>query len=186
MIIHSTQKLAKKLPDVSSEALTAASPLGSWHANLYLIDRRNCVMFCHDETRFSLFISALKKADFANLDFWFRDVYANTLLKLNFDTRLIEKGLAQITPLQFDTQCDRSVQGTMRIASYDLDSILLNTPNLTDLRTAPIYSISASLNDRPVRTKHLKSSDCIWPDKEMHNFLQNLPIPPTAIPSLKQ
>jgi len=132
-------------------------------------------MFWHDETRFSLFISALKKADFANLDFWFQDVYANTLLKLNYDTCLIEKGLAQITPLQFDTQCDRSVQGTMRIASDDLNSILWNTPNLTDLRSAPLYSISALLNNRPVRTKHLKTSNCIWPDKEMHSFLENLP-----------
>ncbi|NOZ09994.1 MAG: hypothetical protein GXP09_02940 [Gammaproteobacteria bacterium] len=37
LIIHCTQKLAKKLPDVSKEAHAETSLLGSWHANLYTI-----------------------------------------------------------------------------------------------------------------------------------------------------
>jgi len=57
MIIHCTHKLAAKLPGVSSAQLGEASPLGSWHANLYVIDRHNCVMFCHDQTRHVLYFS---------------------------------------------------------------------------------------------------------------------------------
>ena len=91
MIVHCTQKLAAKLQNVSKQALTDSNPLGSWHANLYVIDRRNCIMFCHDQTRFILFMAGLKKADFANLDFWFQDLFANTMLKLGYDTALIEK-----------------------------------------------------------------------------------------------
>ncbi len=84
MIIHSTTKLAAKLPKASSTHLVENNLLGSWHASLYLIDRRNCVMFCHDRTRFVLFVSGLKKADFANLDFWFQDIFTNTMLKLDY------------------------------------------------------------------------------------------------------
>jgi len=131
-------------------------------------------MFCHDKTRFCLFIPALKKTDLENLDFWFRDVFANTMLKLNYETTTIEKALTFITPLEFDTNCDRSVQGTMRIAHDDLHSILINTPNLTDLSDAPLYSISAQLNERPVTTKHLKSSEYLWPAREMKNFIEDL------------
>jgi len=48
-------------------------------------------MFCHDKTRFVLFIPGLKKNDFDNLDFWFKDLFANTMLKLGYDPELIEK-----------------------------------------------------------------------------------------------
>jgi hypothetical protein len=40
MIIHCTQKLAAKLPEVSAAPLTENSPLGNWHAHLYNYDRR--------------------------------------------------------------------------------------------------------------------------------------------------
>ena len=61
MIFHCTKALASKLPEVSPKPLTDANPLGSWHAHLHVIDRRQCIMFCHDTTRFVLFESGLKK-----------------------------------------------------------------------------------------------------------------------------
>ena len=78
MIIHCTKKLAARLPNVSPVPLDEDNPLGSWHAHLYTIDRRNCLMFCHDETRFTLFMAGLKKPDFGNLTSWFLD-YSPTL-----------------------------------------------------------------------------------------------------------
>jgi len=174
MIIHSTQKLAKKIPNVSKDSLNNDNPLGDWHANIYIIAKQSCVMFCHDKTRFCLFIPALRTADFENLDFWFRDVFANTMLKLNYDSKIIEKALSLITPLEFDTHCDRSVQGTMRVAHDDLHGILINTPNLTDLNDAPLYTISAQLNDRPLKTKGMKYGECLWPIRDMKNFIEQL------------
>jgi len=41
VIIHCSKKLAEKLPDVLAAPLTESSPLGSWHAHLYHIDRRS-------------------------------------------------------------------------------------------------------------------------------------------------
>lgn len=67
MIIHATRKLAARLPDVSPDALREDSPLGSWHADRLIIDRRQCVLFCHDETRTALFVPGLRKELFADL-----------------------------------------------------------------------------------------------------------------------
>jgi len=170
MIIHCTKKLASKLPAVSSALLTETNPLGSWHANLYLIDRHNCVMFCHDQTRFVLFMAGLKKADFARLDFWFQDLFANTMLKLGYDSRLIEKALGFLDPLQFDTSCNRSVQGSMRTTrAMELEGMLMDVPDVLDL---PIYSVSARLNHRPVTTKGMKGSEYLWPDKAMQEWIE--------------
>ena len=170
MIIHCTKKLATKLPIVSHTALTETNPLGSWHANLYLIDRHNCVMFCHDQTRFVLFMVGLKKADFARLDFWFQDLFANTMLKLGYAPQFLEKALGLLDPLQFDTCSDRSVQGSMRTAKMmNLDGLLMDVPDVLDL---PIYSVSARLNHRPVTTKGMKGSECLWPDKAMQAWIE--------------
>lgn len=170
MIIHCTHKLAAKLPGVNNAPLDETNPLGSWHANLYVVDRRNCVMFCHDQTRFVLFMAGLKKADFSNLDFWFQDLFANTMLKLDYDTRLIEKALELLDPLQFDTNCNRSVQGSMRTAkSMDLDGMLMGVPDVMDL---PFYTFSTRLNHRPVTTKGMMGSECLWPDKIMKEWIE--------------
>jgi Domain of unknown function (DUF6933) len=171
MIIYTTKKLAPKLPSVSTTALTETIPLGSWHANLYLINRRNCIMFCHNQTRFVLFMAGLKKSNFANLDFWFQDLYANTMLKLDYDTALIEKALSLVDKLQFDTACDRSVQGTMRIAHQDLDAMLMGVADIMEL---PPYSVSARLNHRPVTTKGMKGNACLWPDEAMKEWIASI------------
>lgn len=169
VVIHCTQKLAKKLSDVSRQQLTAPGPLGSWHANLYHIDHRQCIMFCHDLTRFMLFMPGLKKNDFSSLDFWFKDLFANTMLTLGYEPALIEKAVLQVDQLKFDTACDRSVQGTMRSAKLqDLDAMIFDVPNVMDL---PMYSTSARLCDRPVTTKDLKSTECLWPVREMQELL---------------
>ena len=169
MIIHCTKKLVAKLPHVSKVVLNVDNPLGRWHANLYLIDRRNCAMFCHDQARFSLFLVGLKKDDLVNLDFWFQDIFANTMLKLDYPPRLIEKALAMIDLLQFDTVCDRSVQGTMRVARQDINAMLFRVPDVMDL---PLYSTSARLNQRPVMIKGMKHSDCLWPEREMKTWIE--------------
>ena len=170
MIIHCTKKLAAKLPEVSPEPLESSNPLGSWHANLYTIDRRNCMLFCHDQTRFVLFMAGLKKEHFANLDFRFQDLFANTLLKLGYDTALIEKTHLLLTPLRFDTCCDRSVQGSMRtVRMMELESMLYGVADVTELLP---YSTSAQLNDRPVTVKGMKSSECMWPIRDMEAWLK--------------
>jgi len=67
MIIHCTKKLAAKLSVVSNKPLMETSPLGSWHAHLYIIDRRNCILFCYDETRYTVLLPGLRKEHCAEL-----------------------------------------------------------------------------------------------------------------------
>lgn len=67
MLIHCTLKLSRKLPAVAPEPLPIDSPLGSWTANLLVIDRRQCVLACHDQARFPLFLPGLRKEEFQQL-----------------------------------------------------------------------------------------------------------------------
>jgi len=82
MIFHCTKALAAKLPEVSSTPLADTNPLGSWHAHLHVIDRRQCIMFCHDTTRFVLFESGLKKEQFQNLGKFHKQLYLAALIAM--------------------------------------------------------------------------------------------------------
>ncbi len=103
MILHCTQKLAKKLPDVSKGAHGETSPLGSWHANLYTIDRHNCVLFCHDATRYTVFIPGLRKAQFVELGRWLKEAFLASLAYMGMEDNPVHRAELALGPVQFDT-----------------------------------------------------------------------------------
>lgn len=156
MILHCSQKLASRLTNVSPTPLEEASPLGSWHGHLFTLDRRQCVMFCHDATRFVLFLPGLRKAQFAELGSkWFRLLYTATLAMSGCPDAQIKKVELALGPVRFDTATDRSVQGSLRVAKQDLEAWLYGVPNVMDLDP---LAVSCRLNERPstVRGKWIR------------------------------
>ncbi|MSM39373.1 MAG: hypothetical protein GJT30_07115 [Geobacter sp.] len=149
MIIHCTQKLAAKLPSVSATPLTETSPLGSWHAHLYTYDRRQCVLFCHDETRYCLFLPGLVKTGFAELGRLHRELFLATLVVLNVPEARIGRVALALGPAQFDRNTDRSVLGSLRTADLDL-SWLIHDAHVLDCDP---LAVSVRLNERPTSVK---------------------------------
>ena len=146
---------------VSTAPLEETSPLGSWHAQLFILDRRQCVMFCHDESRYCLFLAGLRKPQFAELGSkWFRQLFAASLSELGCSDTQIRKVELMLGPIRFDTATDRSVQGTINIARRDLEAMLYRVPNVLDLDP---LAVSARLSRRPVTVR----GKCLWPDKVM-------------------
>jgi len=161
MILHYSQKLAARLPHVSPTRLREASPLGSWHGHLFTLDRRQCVMFCHDATRYALFLPGLRKEQFAVLDEqWFRSLYLATLAAFGCPDAQIKKVELAIGPVCFDTATDRSVQGSLRVAKQDLEAWLYRVPNVMDLDP---LAVSCRLNERPATVY----GKVLWPAKAM-------------------
>ncbi len=108
MILHCSHKLAAKLPGVSGTPLEEDSPLGSWHANLFTLDRRQCVMFCHDETRYCLFLVGLRKPQFAELGSkWFRQMFSASLAVIGCPDVQIRRVELALGPIRCDTVTDR-------------------------------------------------------------------------------
>lgn len=179
--IHSTKKLLAKLPLDKSGMLTnkpvnagarviGDSPLGSWHANLFTLHRHNCILFVHDATRFPVFLKELRKPDFAELAWHFEDGFMNTLLKAGADDAQMQAAADALRPLQFDNDCNRSVQGTMNQMAGDVEHMLwYDNASLKDISA---YRTGAWLADRPCTVKGVK--DCIWPPKAMFALLDEL------------
>jgi hypothetical protein len=174
--LHCTKKLSAKLDidangflpqahrtPVSAANLSEEGLLSGWHANLFTVQRRNCVIAVHDTTRFPVLMTCLKKDDFDNLNYWFEDVFMNTLLKLGATEAHMDTAANAIEPLCIDNQCNRSVQGTMNQMKSDFEySLQMSDVSIEDISP---YRISAWLADRPCTVKGKR--DCVWPEKAM-------------------
>lgn len=160
MIIHCTQKLATKLPDVSAEPHSDVSPLGNWHAHLDIIDRRQCVMFCHDTTRYAIFLPGLRKEQMVDLGRLHREFFLASLVTLGVPDIQLKKIELSLGPALCDRATDRSVLGTMNQACNDLDGYLMGYANVLELD--PLET-AQWLNERPLTEKGI----WLWPAKEM-------------------
>jgi hypothetical protein len=178
MQIHCTKKLFEKLPASLTEQSPSAQPIGvyanwlNWHANVVVMQRRQNLIFVNDATRFAVFIPVVVQKDFANLPHLFTDVFINTLLKSDIDFELVDKAakLIQQQPFSFNTVCDRSVQGTMRLMASDIEyELIYDGSKITDLLP---YSTSARLSERPCKIKGKKG--VLWPNRMMAELLISL------------
>ncbi len=161
MILHCSKKLAAKLAPVSPVALEETSPLGSWHGHLYVVDRRQCVMFCHDATRFVLFMPGWRKAQFAELGSkLFRAFYSSALAASGCTDAQIRKAELALGPLRYDTATDRSVQGSLHVAQRDLAALLYRVPDVTVLEP---LAASLGLNKRSA----MVYGKLVWPNEAM-------------------
>jgi len=149
MILHCTQKLTKKLSEVSPTPLAEVSQLGSWHAHLYNIDHRQCVIFCHDASRYILFLPGLRKDHFADLGSMLRDYFLASLATLGVKGVPLHRVAMALGPVQFDRNTNQSVLASLRVASSDL-SWMLEDINVMDCDP---LALSMRLNDRPVTIK---------------------------------
>ena len=153
MIIHSTQKLAKKLPNVSKEKLEETSPLGSWHVNLYSFDHRNCVLFCHDKTRYTIFIPGLRKKEFNELGRWFKEAFLASLAYMGMDDNQVKRAELVLGTVEFDTSTNRSVLGSLNQMQYMLQGRVVEVENVMLLNP---LSVTRWLCNTPVSTKNEK------------------------------
>lgn len=151
MILHCTKKLTAKLPAVSTGSLPETSPLGSWHAHLYSIDRHHVVLFCHDDTRYTVFLPGLRKEHFAELGRWFREAFTASLAYMGVPDHLVRRAELTLGAVQFDTCTDRSVLGSLNQMKYMLDARVEQAENVMLLNP---LSVTRWLCHYPVVSVH--------------------------------
>ncbi len=167
MIIHCTRKLAAKLPEVSAAPMEETSPLGSWHAHLHHIDRRQCVFFCHDATRYVLFLPGLRKEQFMELGRWHKELFTACLAYDGISDAQVRRAELVLGPVRFDMATDRSVQSSMRVAMWDLLAHIERIPNV--MLGNPL-SMNAHVNERPATVR----GKLVWPKRAMVELVASL------------
>lgn len=160
MLLHCTKKIAERLPEPVAESLEETAVLGNWHAHLFQLKRRQCLLFCHDETRYMLFLPGVNKSHFKELGRLHRDLFLLSLAALEVpESRVMRVGLA-LGPPRFDRATDRSVLGSLNVAATDLSIYLDHVDN--PLEIDPV-TVALMLNRRPVTAR----GAWLWPEKGM-------------------
>jgi len=169
-VLHCTRKLADKLSGLSAALLEEQGTLGNWHATLVRFDRLQCVLFCHDDTRYCLFLPRLRAPQFAELGRWHRELFLASLAMEGVADPVIARAGLVLGPPRYDSKTDRSVLGTMNIALADLQAYVEGAAHI--LAVDPLL-VSRRLNNRPV----MANGKLLWPGKAMRARVTRLPLP---------
>jgi len=143
MIIRCTQKLLSELKTKPTNEENPRDPFWSWHANIFHIERRKCVLVTNDITLFTMFIPALKKPDFQTFYFIFVQHLFKNLLHEEIPQSQIEIVLSECKEIQYKKTNNRSVLGSMNDQKYQLEYIIQAEGGLA--RTN-IYELNHKLN----------------------------------------
>ena len=125
-------------------------------------------MFCHDATRYALFLQGLRKPQLDALgDKWFRQLFTASLAALGCADARIRRVELCLGRVRYDVATDRSVQGALRVAQQDLGAWLENVPNVME---ADPLAAAKWLNQRPTRAQ----GKLLWPDRAMLEMVSTL------------
>lgn len=161
--------MAAKFPSVSSEPQTETSPLGSWHANLYTFDRRNCILFTHDETRYSLFMPGVIKPMFENFDEIFKGLFLGSLFVIGVSDNQLSRAELALGKMSFDSSTNKSVLGSMNNLKHMIHARVCDVEDVMDL---DLVDLNYWLTDIPMRTS--AKGDYGWPQEDMKALVAKL------------
>ena len=143
MIIRCTQKLFAELKKKPTKAVPPKDPFWSWHASVFHIERRKCVLITNDTTLFTMFIPALKKPDFQSFHFVFGQHLFKNLLYEEIPQNQIESVLSECEGIKYEKTNNRSVLGSMNDQRFQLEYLIQAEGGLA--RTE-IYELNHKLN----------------------------------------
>lgn len=178
--LHCSSKLRPKLPTNAQgrlpnaapqviQGLEALNPLSGWHASLFLIKGRNCVICVHETTRFVIYIPCINKTDFANLDSLFADALLEALSACHATEAQLEAANHLLQPLVIDEVGKDAMQTCLNQAKACIEQMLWdeNTP----FEKLPFAKASFLLAEMPFNLQAQK--EVVWPKKLMLRLLDD-------------
>jgi hypothetical protein len=166
MIIRCTQKLFAELKKKPTKEVPPKDPFWSWHANVFHIERRKCVLITNDTTLFTMFIPALKKPDFQSFHFMFGQHLFKNLLYEEIPQNQIESVLSECEGIKYEKTNNRSVLGSMNDQRFQLEYLIQAEGGLAGTE---IYKLNHKLN-----RNILSAIDYKYPIEMLRKKLQEL------------
>ena len=121
MTIRCTEELLRELRIQSVSAEYEGDPFWNWHANVFRIERRKCVLITNDTTLFAMFIPAVLKPDFESFDFVIGEHLFKNLLYENIPRAQIEAVLSECRNIKYQKSNNRRVLGSMNDQRFQIE-----------------------------------------------------------------
>ena len=88
------------------------------------------MLFCHDETRYTVFLPGLRKPELTELGRWFKEAFTASLAYMELLDNQIRRAELALGTVQFDTNTNRSVHGSLNQMRFILDGRLEEVPEV--------------------------------------------------------
>ena len=167
MLIRCTGKLQKEMGLKKTELKEDEanfSYLGSWHANLILIDRKKCVLFCNDKTLFSFIVPGISRTDIKKLEQIFKEWLQCVLADEELPRSVIEAIISEYSEINYAKTNNKSVLGSMNDLAYHYKYAILEAGGVNSYE---VPGIIRRLNRLPMGA--LKYSNAINTLKSLYN-----------------
>ena len=164
-IIKCTQKLFKELRVEQEADVIAQSWIESWHANIFRINSKKCILVSNDATLYSLFFYPVNKSFIKKFQLFFNEHLFKTMFADDIPQTLIEKVLAIGDEIIFTKTDDRRVMGSMNDFKQHIEAF---ADMHNGLKNCSIFNIQRMLNTIPMGMLEYQS-----PIKAFMNKLEN-------------
>ncbi|MEK5144206.1 DUF6933 domain-containing protein [Paenibacillus sp. FSL M7-0134] len=111
-VIRGTQKLLKEW-ETEPLQVDIYPPLNSWHASLFLLNRRKNIVFMHDISRLSITLFGIKKSQYNNLPVLFVQALKELMISEGFDEQIVKAYTQDGEQMLATTTNSHSVMGTL-------------------------------------------------------------------------
>ncbi len=146
-IIRCTQKLLKLIDIQVNEYINMDNKLNEWYANLIWIERRKCLLFCHENTLFSFLVVDVRRHDLKNIETLFQNNFQKALKNLQIPDFIIGKLLSRLEGFIVCRTKNKQLLGSMNDYAYQYKTGIEYHGGLNNCN---IDEIVQNVNDAPM------------------------------------
>lgn len=122
MLLQSTKKMQDFVGVKTAEVPDETQRFQSWHANLFYLNRKKCLLLTHNESLYSLFLYNVSKKELPMLMERIEKQLKEQMRRDDFTIAQIAFVLESLDEIRYTKTSDRSVLGYMNDMSYIVKS----------------------------------------------------------------
>lgn len=114
MVIGITEKLRKKLRlSYEKDIVSTKGDINCWHGHYFPWNRKACVIFVNNLTRYCVVLYGIKASDMESIDEMFREQLRRNFILDNIDIGSGEEYIDGLGKIEFSKTSDRSILGSI-------------------------------------------------------------------------
>jgi hypothetical protein len=110
--IQCTKKLIEKF-DIKVKSNCICDNFYSWHSHIFSFNRKNCIIFMNNKTRYNFIIFGVTKKQSKNFGDIIREAFIKCLEAENIDNKKISRYSKEFDKIEYTKTSDRSLIGQM-------------------------------------------------------------------------
>ena len=149
-VLRCTGKLLQEIgaPSTDIREFSSQGQLGSWHANIFRIERHKAIIFTNDKTLYSVVVAGIKKKSIVNIGELFCEQLFASLKSMRIDETKLRQVMEDAIQVIIGKTNNRSVLGSM---NDHISATIFRVRHGGGYPHLNVRDINERLNDTPMK-----------------------------------